>query len=85
MTYFKPHSPEWFHALAQVAPEQAQMTRKIIADAGSTDVCTVCGDAQSAAYKLVGEKIGAIDATMRFCIDCKGIRGAMHGEKFEPL
>jgi hypothetical protein len=85
-SYAKPHSEEWFEALAAVNPDQAAATRQIIALAGDENVCGVCGDDPAEDYKLVGkghEKLAV--ATMRLCSDCLSIRQQMHQESFAPL
>ncbi len=77
----KPNSPEWLAWLEQVNPQQATMTRTMLQAAGREDVCSICGDEQSADYRL------ATDAslTLRLCEDCRGARRRMHGETFVRL
>lgn len=82
----KPHTPEWFSALEKVAPHQAEQTRAVIRLAGRDDVCSICGDVDSADYKIVSEQSapGVID-TLRLCGDCLKIRKEMQGELFHPM
>jgi hypothetical protein len=47
-----PHSPEWFSALERYNPVQAAHARSIIKEAGSQDVCSICGDAPGKDYGL---------------------------------
>jgi len=83
---FKPHTKEWFAALEKVNPNQAAHTRQIIGLAGRDDVCSICGDVESADYKVASEQTlpGAIN-TLRLCADCVKIRKQVEGEIFHPL
>lgn len=78
-----PHSSEWFLALERYNPVQAAHTQSIVKQAGSRDVCSVCGDAPVKDYRLVGHAIpeGAV-TTLRLCDDCWGIRRGMYTESF---
>ena len=84
--YPEPHSPEWFSALDAFDPAQAAHTRQILKSAGRKDVCSVCGDDPAEDLKIVREKlpVNAV-ASIRLCGHCRKIRGAMHGESYEPL
>jgi uncharacterized protein YycO len=76
-----PHSPEWFAALEQFNPMQAAQTRLVIRLAGTPDVCSVCGDAPSKDYRLVGHKLSeSAVKTLRLCDDCWGLRRGMYTE-----
>lgn len=76
----KPHSPEWFGALASFNPQQAAHTETIVKAAGSPEVCSVCGDNPAQDYKLTNDLPPEAVATIRLCDDCLGMRGAA-GEK----
>ncbi len=80
-----PHSPEWFAALQQWDPAKAMMTRKVVELAGTTDVCSVCGDGPASDYSLEEEHrpAGGPD-TWRLCADCLEIR-RRSGEPFTRL
>jgi hypothetical protein len=65
-------SAEWLVALEKINPQQATMTRAIIAQAGSQEVCSVCGDTPARDYDLPGAPLRG-----RFCDDCKKIQSAM--------
>lgn len=82
--YYKPHSPEWFEALAAFNPMQAAMTKQMIAMSGRDDVCSVCGDDPAIDYKLNGSLPEKAVGTLRLCDDCHEIRG-MAGEQFVKL
>lgn len=82
--YCTPHSEEWFKALEAFNPAQAAMTRQIISMAGSSEVCSVCGDDPAQDFKLsVALPPGAV-GTLRLCDDCHEIR-SMAGEQFVKL
>jgi hypothetical protein len=49
----RPHSPERFAALEASNPQQAAHTQQIVKLAGSSDVCSVCGDDPASDYKLM--------------------------------
>ena len=86
MTYFTPHTPEWFKALEALNPMQAEMIKTIIELAGKSEVCCVCGDYPAADYKVVGVTFGpSTEATIRLCNDCRDIRRETQGESYEPL
>jgi hypothetical protein len=82
---FRPHTAEWFAALSVWDPTQAAMTRQIIAMAGGSEVCSVCGDDPAHDYRLptLYRAAGGVD-TLRLCDDCLGIRRGL-GEPFEPF
>lgn len=83
--YLVPHSPEWFAALKEWNPYQAQASRAIVDLAGKVDVCSVCGDEPAADYKLDEERppLGSV-RSLRLCDDCLRIRTEA-GESFSPL
>jgi hypothetical protein len=84
--YPEPHSGEWLAALEAFDPAQAAHTRQIIKSAGRKDVCSICGDDPAADFKIVQENLpGNAVASIRLCGDCRAIRSAMHGERYEPL
>ncbi len=86
MGYLIPHTPEWFKALEALRPDQAAATRQVLDLAGSTDVCSICGDAPAKDYRVVGVKFGPnLDATVRLCDDCRDIRSQMYGELFSEI
>jgi hypothetical protein len=75
MAYHIPHSPLWFKALEAINPQQAAHTRQIIGLAGSSDVCSICGDEEAHDYLVSGSKFGRnLKATARLCDDCKQIQ-----------
>ncbi len=75
------HSPEWFDAMRKINPQQAAMTAQIVKLAGRNDVCSICGDTTSKAYKMVSEP----DFTARLCDDCRRMQKDMYGSSFDPL
>ncbi len=77
----QPHTPEWFEALRKQNPQQAAMTEQIVKAAGRTDVCSICGDADSNPYRMVGDP----GLTLRLCDDCKAMQKSMYGSSFDPL
>jgi hypothetical protein len=82
----KPHTAEWFAALESVAPHQAEQTREIIRLAGREDVCSICGDVESADYKVTSEQtLPGVINTLRLCSDCMELRKQFQGEIFHPL
>jgi hypothetical protein len=81
----KPHSPEWFAALEAFNPQQAAHTQQIVKLAGSSDVCSVCGDDPASAYKLTAPNMPAkAVGTIKLCADCLKLRSAA-GESFAPF
>jgi hypothetical protein len=74
--YPKPHTQEWFANLTKFDPRQAAQTKSIIEAAGSSEVCSICGDTPARDYQVVGEELpkDAV-ATIRLCKDCFQIRG----------
>lgn len=84
--YLTPHSSEWFSALDVFDPAQAAHTRQILKAAGRSDVCSVCGDHPAEDFQMVGENVHPVAvASIRLCDDCRNMRQAMNGEKYEPL
>jgi hypothetical protein len=83
--YLTPHSPEWFRALEAFDPDQAAMTRQVLALAGRNDVCSICGDYPAKDYHLVDKHLAPeAVATLRLCDDCHQIRKTVYGETFAP-
>lgn len=81
-----PHSDGWFDALTRLDPRQAAMTKRIVSEAGSAEVCGVCGDAPANDYQLVGVDFAPdTPATIRLCRDCKSIREGSLGERLEAI
>lgn len=76
-----PHSPEWFAALREWNPYQAEMTGMIVESEGRLDVCSICGDEPAPIYRVKGTPPPGSMATIRLCDDCLEIRG-MKGEHF---
>lgn len=80
-----PHSPEWFQALGVLAPQQAAMTANVLKLAGSSDVCSVCGDRPAVDYTVTGVFFpDGSPATLRLCRDCRRIRED-RGEQYTEL
>lgn len=81
----KPHSTEWFAALEKINLHQGAQTRLMIELAGRDDVCSTCGDEESADRKVSSDQVsrGTLD-TLRHCDDCAKIRRHM-GEIFHPM
>ena len=79
----KPHSDEWFAELEKTNPSQAAQTRQIIQMAGSSEVCSICGDDVASDYRL--DSGGASALSLRLCDDCLGMRKGMYGETFVRL
>jgi hypothetical protein len=83
--FVMPHSPEWFAALSEWNPYQAQQARMVVERVGRLDVCSICGDEPAPVYRL-DEGIpppGSV-ATVRLCDDCFGARSHT-GERFVPF
>ncbi|TAL18302.1 hypothetical protein EPN96_02025 [bacterium] len=81
----EPHTPEWFAALEQWDLHQAKQTREIINLAGSSDVCSICGDDTANDHVLIkSQRPPGGPGTLRLCDDCLKIRGLM-GEQYLPL
>lgn len=76
-----PHSKDWFAALRRINPRQAELTERVIRLAGREDVCSICGDTESAVYRMVGDP----GLTLRLCDDCKRIQKDMHGASFDRV
>ena len=68
----KPHTEEWLEALGRINPMQAEHTRNIIANAGTPDVCGVCGDTPATDCSVKGSPMRA-----HLCADCALIQNAM--------
>ena len=71
----RPHTAQWFAALEPWDPHQAGFTRSVIETAGSSEVCSICGDYPASVYRL-GESDRppyGVD-TFRLCRDCFGTR-----------
>ena len=77
----QPHTPEWFDALRKLNPQQAMMTEQIVKAAGRTDVCSICGDENSTAYRMVGEP----GLALRLCDDCKTVQKNLCGSSVDPI
>jgi hypothetical protein len=67
-----PNSTEWLSALEKINPQQAAMTRAVLAQSGSEEVCSICGDTPARDYDLPGVPLRG-----RFCDDCKKIQSAI--------
>lgn len=81
----KPHTEEWFAALQLRNPNQAAMVRATLAAAGTTEVCSICGDDPATDVRLVEDGISVQDSlTFKLCDDCREIRSAV-GEQLEPV
>jgi hypothetical protein len=76
-----PHSPDWFARLRAINPRQAAMTQQILKLAGRTDVCSICGDEDSAVYRMVAEP----GLTLRLCDDCLRLQKEVHGASFDRV
>lgn len=86
MKHLMPHTPEWFVALKASNPSQAITTKQILAAAGESDVCSICGDKPAKDYKVANAQFSpTIGATIRLCDDCRRIRTKTQGESFSPL
>lgn len=84
--YLKPHSDEWFAAMAVFDPAKAAQTRQILELAGRVDVCSICGDNPASDYKILDDDLPANAVrSIRLCDGCKSIRLAMYGEVYELL
>jgi hypothetical protein len=80
--YLIPHSPEWFSALNEWNPYQAEAVRTVTELAGSLEACSICGDDPARVYRLdEGTPPPGSVATVRLCDDCLEIR-AQKGERF---
>ena len=81
--YFKPHSSEWFVALAKINPQQAAHTKQMVELAGTPEACSICGDIPAYDYGVVDAKFDrTMIATIRLCDDCLSIRQETQGEKY---
>jgi hypothetical protein len=81
MKPLKPHTPEWFDALENLNPFQAAMTRRVVSLAGNDNACSICGDAQAAAFAVANVPP---PASLRLCDDCHYCR-ALEGERLTPM
>lgn len=81
----RPHTATWFAALEVWNPQQAAITRYVIEQTGSADVCSICGDDPARDYRLPAllRPAGGVD-TLRLCDECLDIRQRM-GEHYVPL
>jgi Permuted papain-like amidase enzyme, YaeF/YiiX, C92 family len=81
----RPHTPEWFEALAIWNPVQAAHTRRVIESSGTPNVCSVCGDDPARDYRLEeSHRSPAGVDTLRLCDDCVRIRSE-GGEPYVEL
>jgi CheY-like chemotaxis protein len=76
----RPHTPEWFQALAATDPDRARHIQELIDLAGSVDVCSYCGDDPARDYRWTDKP----ERTIRLCRDCFKM-GRSDGENLEPL
>jgi len=85
--YLSPHTPEWFKHLEKFDSEQASLTKRIIELAGTSDVCSICGDEENVSDYFLNNAKAPADAvlTLRLCKDCLKIRKQLHGETFSPF
>ena len=84
--YIKPHTKEWFEALEKQNPTQAAQTNQIISLAGSSEVCSICGDEKAKDYKLEsGQSTSGMVVTLKLCDDCLNIRRNRYSENFVPF
>lgn len=84
--YLKPHTKEWFEALEKQNPIQAAQTSQIISLAGSSDVCSICGDEEAKDYKLESsQSASGMVVTLKLCDDCLTIRKSTENENFVPF
>jgi len=81
----RPHTEEWFAVLSRQNPQQAGMVRTMLKVAGSSEVCTFCGDDPASDYRLIEADAPDTVRTVKLCDDCKKIRKDLHGETFVPL
>ena len=74
--YLVPHTKAWFDLLEQLDPQQAILTKDVLAKAGNSEVCSVCGDISARDYQLLDEyKSADTEMTIRLCKECKFMRG----------
>jgi CheY-like chemotaxis protein len=76
----RPHTPEWFDRLRAKDPDRAKHVEELIELAGSSDVCSYCGDDPARDY-LWTDKPGE---SIRLCRDCYKM-GRADGESLEPI
>ena len=78
MEEIEPHTPYWWSVIDRVEPQLAALSRHAVASAGSTDVCTSCGDQPASSYRLVnGAETMPGVPSLRLCDDCIEIRRGM--------
>lgn len=84
--YLEPNTVEWLDALAAGDPVQAVRTRRIIAVAGSCDVCSLCGARPASDYWVVARKTDPSPVpTLRLCVECVGVRTMIYEQKLVPV
>jgi hypothetical protein len=82
----KPHSREWFKALESSSPPQAKHAAQVIKLMGSDNVCSICGNEESADYLIKGVEFAlGVAATVRLCEHCKDLRENGIGAVLLPL
>lgn len=84
--YLKPHTPEWFKALAAFDPVKAAVTKIVVETLGRDDVCSICGEAPARDYHLerLASQKNAV-ATIRLCGDCYKVKKRVHRERVLPF
>lgn len=81
MKYIRPHSSEWFEKLLLESPEQAAQTARLIELAGREDICSICGDEESADYQPVDEA----KLPLRLCKSCLRMQRERFGLNVNPV
>lgn len=76
----RPHTPEWFEALAVTDAQRAASVKELIDLAGSVDVCSYCGDDPARDYYWSDQP----GKTIRLCRDCFKM-GRAEGENLEAI
>lgn len=76
----RPHTSEWFERLCAQDPARARHIRELIDLAGSSDVCSYCGDDPARDYMWTDRE----GQTIRLCRDCFKM-GRAEGETLEPI
>jgi len=71
----EPYSPEWFTTLDKIDPMLARHIREVLADAGRTDVCSICGDDTVADYHVSAKHVVAL----RLCNYCRDLYRSTYG------
>ena len=78
MEQIEPHSNHWYFFVGKVEPAISKMTQHAIAAEGKSDICFVCGDQPSKAYRLVNGTSASLGIpSLRLCEDCIKIRRTM--------